>query len=131
MGGIITNLTGKWNCQILNNGLSCLFSAYIIHYFSSGIFKNNTQQPYFFMNDDLFLQIKNDGQISHEVIEKIINAKEAFTEIIEIYSGDDIVLLHSVIFKNIKRFFYKRPNMFRSMESFLKKLSVVKNIFLF
>lgn len=105
-GGIINELSGVWNCQIINN-ITFLSESKIIHYFCSGIVKGNANPPYFLMNRKIVEQIrKEDYMISEELKDSLLNARNEFEIPLEIYSGKDLELLHSRQFLFLKHYFY-------------------------
>jgi hypothetical protein len=78
LGGVITELDGIWNCQILfPRMLPYLYDAKIIHCFIAGI-----SAPRFYKLADaaLFEKIKETGTIAEETKELLKTPKQAFTE---------------------------------------------------
>jgi hypothetical protein len=73
-GGIITELSGIWNCQIEFSGLQYLAEAKIIHYFTS----NRNRKPFIPANDSFLKNIKETGHISLEIIECLANPIKLF-----------------------------------------------------
>lgn len=119
LGGVIKELGGVWNCQIINN-ITFLSESKIIHYFCSGIVKGNVNRPYLFMNDRACEQIKNnDYEITNELKESILNAKKEFSVPLEIYSGKDLELLHSRQFLFLKHYFYTFYSLFTFFDKIL------------
>ena len=107
MGRVISELSGVWNCQIINN-ITFLLDSKIIHYFCSGIVKDNDNPPYLLMNDRVYEQIrKHDYIISNDLKMNILNAKKTFSIPLEVYSGRDLELLHSRQFLFLKHYFYR------------------------
>jgi lipopolysaccharide biosynthesis glycosyltransferase len=81
-GGIIAEIDGKWNCQIEFSGLFYLSEAKIIHYFTS---KRN-RKP-FVPADDFFMKsIKQTGQISQEIKDRLENPLKLFDSDIRLIS---------------------------------------------
>jgi hypothetical protein len=79
---IITELNGKWNCQIEFSGLQYLSEAKIIHYFTS----NRNRKPFIPANDSFLKNIKETGQVSPEIKEQLTNPLKLFDPNIRIVS---------------------------------------------
>jgi hypothetical protein len=80
--GIITELDGKWNCQIEFSGLQYLSEAKIIHYFAS---TKNIKS--FIPANDLFLKtVKETGQVSLEIREYLEKPLKLFDPNIRLVS---------------------------------------------
>ncbi len=76
LGGIITELNGIWNCQILCDGsVAYLHNAKIIHYYAV----QKKQKPYLLANETVFQQIKLAGKITTDIKSKLDNPKNLFS----------------------------------------------------
>ncbi|WP_288911299.1 glycosyltransferase [uncultured Bacteroides sp.] len=84
---LIKELDGIWNCQILVNGLPFLYNAKILHYFSTNLKKENSF-PFFFSNKRIFFDIKEKGELSEQLVNRIKNAKSEFSINSEIVGGE-------------------------------------------
>jgi hypothetical protein len=80
--GVITELNGKWNCQIEFSGLQYLSEAKIIHYFTS----NKNRKPFIPANDSFLKNIKETGQVSHEIKEYLEKPLKLFDPNIRLVS---------------------------------------------
>jgi len=89
MGNIITELDGKWNCQISHNGINFLHSAKIIHYYATSLLL--LASPYKLASSDVLLSIRETGEISAEISELLRNPLSAFENNTRIVS--DIYIL--------------------------------------
>lgn len=82
-------LSGIWNCQILTNALKYLCDAKIIHYF---VTNSITQKPYWFANQENYLELKKTGRFTDEMLSHIANPRKAFLDENEIIVGDEMEL---------------------------------------
>jgi lipopolysaccharide biosynthesis glycosyltransferase len=82
LGGIISEIDGKWNCQIEFSGLKYLSEAKIIHYFSS----NRNRKPFVPANDLFLESIKETGQVLPEIKECLANPLRLFNPTIRLVS---------------------------------------------
>jgi hypothetical protein len=73
---IISELDGKWNCQIAYGGVPYLVNAKIIHYFG-GI--GREEKPYLLANLHIFEQIKEHGCIPPDITERLAYDKTLFS----------------------------------------------------
>ena len=76
-GGIIIELDGTWNCQMLSYGLPFFCDAKILHYFASKR-QFDAKGCYVFNDKSTYSSIKKDGYLSQQVVDMITNAKSAF-----------------------------------------------------
>jgi hypothetical protein len=98
---IICELNGIWNCQISAN-LKYLKNSKIIHYFGSGM--RNSNVLFVFMDEELYLGIKKNGDITDRVIRTVTEPLNYITpKCIEFMIRQDIfmksisvTLLHSI-----------------------------------
>lgn len=72
---IIKELSGEWNCQVLRMGLPYMHKAKIIHYFASN---SDNRLAYIFGNKMIFYKIREQGFVSGDIADSVINAKGAF-----------------------------------------------------
>ena len=90
----ICELDGKWNCQVMNNGLPYLYNSKIIHYFATNdIYRKKADKAFFFHNKEIYVSIKECGKITPEISSLIENARGAFVIPSRIAAGNEIELL--------------------------------------
>ena len=76
LSNIISELEGKWNCQILApGGVNYLHNAKIIHYFTSLPFEQN---PYILVKKSIIEEIKKTGNANEKIIKLLLNPKSIF-----------------------------------------------------
>lgn len=83
-GGIISEIDGKWNCQIEFSGLQYFSEARIIHYFTS----NRNKKPFMPANDSFLKSIKQTGQVSFEIKEYLTNPLKLFSPNVRLISDE-------------------------------------------
>jgi len=76
---ILTELNGKWNCQISQGGLQFLKEAKIIHYFSSEAAGKNYISYYKLADKSIQQRIKETGKIPEDIKQMILDPKFQFT----------------------------------------------------
>jgi len=76
LGNIITEMDGKWNCQINGGGIAFLVNAKIIHYLTSLARKKN---PYLLSDFDLLQKVKESGVIDDKLKEYLLHPKTIFS----------------------------------------------------
>jgi hypothetical protein len=87
MNCVITELSGKWNCQIVKqDALKYLPDAKIIHYFN---YKGDNN-IYKFGQPSLHLDIKQSGAVSEEIIKALDNPRYAFVNMVTAVSMREI-----------------------------------------
>jgi lipopolysaccharide biosynthesis glycosyltransferase len=121
MGGIITELSGEWNCQITHNGLPYLYDAKIIHYYATAF--TFICCPFIPATNTVLSYIKETGVISPTIIELLKNPKAAFDHDSRIISGDaELDVVNSKLFSLLLRIRKKKPKIFKSFNSFIIRL---------
>jgi len=96
--GIITELSGEWNCQISHNGLNYLHNAKIVHYFATSLL--NLASPYKLASAKVLSSIRETGEITTEIDELLRNPLAAFEPNTRIVSGKYILdVFDSPMFK--------------------------------
>lgn len=123
---IIKELGGVWNCQILENGLKYLYKAKIIHYFSSCHNDLSYESPYLFLDKQLFMKIKESGQISQEIVAMIKEAKTAFSLHYQIYTGRNLQFFSTYPYFFLKKLYYNYPSLYMCMDKFLSAIGKIK-----
>ena len=121
MGGIITELNGKWNCHITYNGLPFLFDAKIIHYIATAF--DFIDCPFLPASQDVLFSVKETGVISLETIDLLKNPKSAFEYKSRIISDKaELDVVNSKIFLLLLILRKKKPAFFKSLNSFAIRL---------
>lgn len=93
-GYIIKELDGKWNCQIMANGIKFLSTSKIIHYFNAE--RQSEKKSIFYLpsNRDLYFKIKKDGFVLDIETKKMIeNGRSAFATNYAVYADDQLVAI--------------------------------------
>jgi len=118
MGGLITELDGKWNCHITYNGLPFLFDAKIIHYIATAF--DFIDCPFLPASRDVLFSVKETGHILPGTMELLKNPKSAFesnSRIISDKAGFDVI--NSRMFLLLIALRKKKPRLFKSLNSFI------------
>lgn len=110
-GYLIKELSGEWNCQIMNCALPFLNEAKIIHYYSS----SKGKSIYAFRDRSIYLSIRENGYITDDILKLIGKAKSAYVNPIyfcrqreyELLSGEmaQTCLKHQRVTKILNSFF--------------------------
>ncbi len=109
-GGIITELSGVYNCQIVENGLRYLVNAKIIHYFASNMKGIKNVGPFLLKDNALYASIRQSGEIEDDVVMGLIsNPKSAFTDKVQLISEQDVDFFNSPICQYLRKFYYRFP----------------------
>ena len=120
MGGVITELSGEWNCQITHNGLPYLASAKIIHCFATSM--NLYNCPFLPASLQIMSSIKETGIISPELTEHLKNPLAAFELNSRIISGsEELDAINSKLFSLLLFVRKKLPRLFKMLNSFILK----------
>lgn len=116
LGGVLTELSPEWNCQIVENGLAYLDRAKIIHYFSS----NNSEKnpcPYLLANKQYYRQIRENGYTIPDNIEQmLLNPKALFVDKTTILSGNDTYFFNTPLIRFLKDIYYSHPSTFDKIQ---------------
>ncbi len=121
MNYCIKELSGEWNCQILENGLKYFTNARIIHFFSSYL-KDVKSPTYLFRDSSLYKEIREKQGLTEEIISMINSPKAAFNDIIYILPQDEIALVSTPLYQMIRGMFFKRKNQFFKIQNILLKI---------
>lgn len=78
MNWLIQQLPPIWHCQVISRGIPYLFDSKIIHYFNVWSSSANLKERYFFVQKDIYDQIKKEYEISDEVMHYIRYPQIAF-----------------------------------------------------
>jgi lipopolysaccharide biosynthesis glycosyltransferase len=121
MGGIITELSGKWNCQITHNGLPFLYNAKIIHYYATAF--NFVNCPYLPGSKTVLTSVKDTGSISPKLMKMLKNPKTAFEPDSRIICGEvELDAVNSKMFSLVLRIRRKKPKLFKAINNFIIKV---------
>lgn len=119
---LIKRLCGEWNCQLMY-GLNYYTKARIIHYFASRYTANNGGYIYDFMNPKILEDIKETGEISNDVKDKLKHPFSCFSDRVEIIGGYDVDILNTHVYKTIRLIYLKFPKLFAALQSFLYRVN--------
>ena len=109
-GGVIAELPGVYNCQIVENGLRYLVNAKIIHYFASNMKGIKNIGPFLLKDNALYANIRQSGEIDDVVVRGLIsNPKNAFTDKVQLISEQDVDFFNSPICQYLRKFYYRFP----------------------
>jgi len=134
---VVSELDGRWNCQIAYNGLPFLSSSKIIHYFSMDMVFQSS--PFIFASNEVFESIKKTGEIPNNIMSLLNNPRAAFVSNVMIISevtmleviGSDLFQLFFFIHKLTPRLYYVINWCIsigkRIIKFFMKKRSISKN----
>jgi hypothetical protein len=115
---IIHELSGVWNCQICC-GLKYLSKSKIIHYWASSM--SYSKEPLSkFMDENLYLEIKKDGDISSKMVDIIANPHDYYMGQARIIYGRDVELWSSPAL-SILRYLWNKCNIFFKFINFISK----------
>lgn len=121
MGGIITEIGGEWNCQIIENGIKYLNRAKIIHYFASSRGRGNRDNnPFLFKSKDLYSKIKNNG-ITEDIKEMLSHPKDAFSDKVRLVDGSTSDFLSSPIGRLARSLDNKIPSLNKALSKIIRK----------
>lgn len=125
---IISKIDDKWHCQILGNGLRFLDRAIVIHYYNGSFMKQNTIQPFCFMNNEIFAQIREKGMYD-ELKELLAHAKEGFPSQVDIISGNSIPVYYSSVFRMFLLIYGRAPRLFSIIDSLAESVRKMWTLF--
>jgi hypothetical protein len=112
---IINELSGVWNCQ-LRRGLKYLEHSKIIHYLCTDKPRKSQLALTEFMNINLFLKIKETGNIDDETIQILKNPKSSFVEYTNIIAGEDVFMWESTTIGLLRYIYYNYNSVFKCFE---------------
>ena len=84
-GSLIKELTGEWNCQLVQGGVKYLCNAKIIHYFAS---QKNFRSPYLLADKKILDDIRVQRKITDKIMSFFLNPKAAISEQSRLLSPD-------------------------------------------
>lgn len=97
---VIKELPGEWNCQVMNNGITFLYKAKIIHYLANhAISRRHADKAYLFHDNMIFESIKQTGTITPQIASMVENAKGAFVTPCVIVVGNELELLRNGLYQ--------------------------------
>lgn len=119
-GNIIMELSGVWNCQVLQrNRDKYLNQAKIIHYFGSIDSLLNV-----YGLENVLLKIKIHGDIPEDFKEKLSNPQECIFNRKEIVAGDKLEFLYSGIYEFSKDY----PTAYKLIPSYCRMYRTLKTV---
>ena len=120
MGGVLTELSGEWNCQITHNGLPFLSNAKIIHCYATSMKLYNC--PFLPASLPVLSSVKETGAISEELMEMLKDPKAAFEPYSRIISGEtELDAINSKLFSLLLFIRKRMPGLFKKTNSFILK----------
>lgn len=117
---VIQELSGTFNCQVLENGLKYLHNAKIIHYFASSV-DSSWECPYKFRDKELYNRIRRNG-ITPEIEKMILNAKSEFISKCNIIGGIQSEIYGTPLLGIAKRISRKYPIINIALYHFFKSI---------
>jgi hypothetical protein len=115
---IITEISGTWNCQIVQNGLPYLYNAKVIHYFATS--HDVFLHPYLLASSSILSKIKETGSLSPNIVSLLNKAKGTFTTNSRIIADQRIFdILDSSYFSKLFWLREKFPKVFSKLNFFL------------
>lgn len=108
-GNVITEMSGIYNCQVIENGIKYLENAKVIHYFASKMKGVNNRNPFLLKDNEIYATIKRTGSIEAEIDNFIANPKSAFTDKVQLISEHDVDFFNSPICQYLRKFYYRFP----------------------
>lgn len=115
----ITKLSPYLHCQLLGNGLNYFCKAKIVHYYNSSEGDNVKMKPFFLMEKDTLLKIREKGMVYSELAFQIINLENFFPTKIDLITGENIPIFYSTTYKLLSVYYQKYPFLFNLSEKFL------------
>ena len=91
-GYIIQELSGEWNCQMVDNFINIMDNAKVLHYFAS-----HRRSPYKLYDEVLLKKVAETGVIDDELKAALEHPKSLFREQHLLVHGDDIAFNHSYV----------------------------------
>lgn len=117
-GHLIQKIGGEWNCQLMY-GFNYYTNAKIIHYFASRYTRNNGGYIYEFINPIILDSIKNSGEVSDTLKEKLQHPLSCFSDNLELIGGADVEILNTHVYKMVRMMYNKTPKLFAFFQSVL------------
>ena len=113
MGYVIHEMDGVWNCQIAANGLRFYENAKIIHYFSSTIKNHDKNNVYALMNCEVFINLKNKGEMGEALTLMLDHPKSLFPNQIIILTGENLRIFNTALITYMYVLYSKYRNVFK------------------
>jgi hypothetical protein len=115
---IVTEISGIWNCQIVQNGLPYLHNAKVIHYFATS--HNVFLHPYLLASSSILSKIKETGSLPLNSVNLLNEVKGAFITNSRIIADQRIFdILDSSYFSKLFWLRENFPKTFSKINSFL------------
>ena len=119
-GYIIQELSGEWNCQMVDNFINIMDNAKVLHYFAS-----HKRSPYKLYDEKLLKKVAESGIIDDELKAELEHPKSLFREHHLLVHDEDVAFNHSFVHD---MFAYHRWvfNLFEGISRFLVTRSFKK-----
>lgn len=118
MGNVITQLPGVYNCQI-GLSLQYFYDAKVLHYFNAQMQIENETCPFFCKS--FYRKLKEQGEISPEIHEMVVNCKRQFGSPSMIVSRKEMDFLQSPTGKCMMNEYMRQGKLY-AFVSFLLRL---------
>ena len=100
MHSVIKELPGVWNCQVMNNGITMLYKAKIIHYLANhAVSRRHADKAYLFHDKSIYDEIKQTGTITPRIAALVEDAKGAFVTPCVVVVGNELELLRNGLYQ--------------------------------
>ncbi len=116
-GYVIQELSGEWNCQILENGLRFLSNAKIIHFFSSTLDNKGANSAYKLKDVHIYERLRNIDDIPTDIMSMIKYPKQAFKDKVVLLSDDEINLMSTPLYQKMKNLYLNSPKQFSQIDT--------------
>lgn len=109
LGNSVREISGHWNCQVIDNGVKFLANSKIIHYFASTMHTDRKEEfPYLLKDASLYRDAREHG-ISGHLKELLDNPREAFAEKATIIGASTTEYLNSTSARAAMKVYRKFP----------------------
>lgn len=109
---LVSELNGVWNCQ-WRFGLKYFAKSKIIHYLSSNKDSISDEPMAEFMDEKLYLEIKETGDVGHHLIQMIVNPTDYLAEQTDILANKDVLVWNSETGLFVRSVYRNFPRIFK------------------
>ena len=127
---LIRPLDGVWNCQIRERGIYFLPKAKIVHYYGTSVGLPKHAYIYEFQNPDIYLRIKEKGDLPDDVLQLINEAKGIINAQSQLIVGEDVLLTNTQLYMLLKMLYNRHKSVFRALNNMIIKLIQIKKYLL-